>query len=135
MAGRKMTWGKVWSALAVVVLTAGLMVGFSRVALAACTGHTKCGVKEPLLNDCPGDAYDTIGCDEVGGACYAMSCGGGVGCEKGNTCDVDSESGGACESLSQPSCGGGTCPNGKTCVGVGSQGLCGCSNSPSGGAG
>jgi len=50
-------------------------------------------------------------------------------------CGGVEEDGGTCESLSQPSCGGGTCPNGKTCVGVGSQGLCGCSNSPSGGAG
>jgi len=52
------------------------------------------------------------------------------------TCGGSGGSGsGTCGSFSQPSCGGGTCPNGKTCVGVGNQGLCGCSNTPSGGAG
>jgi hypothetical protein len=100
MACEKIRLGKVWSALTMIALVMVMVVGFSRVALAACGGHTKCGIPQDPGFDCPGEAYDTIGCDEVDLACYAKSCGGGAGCDKGDTCpgswtaDVPRPSGG-----------------------------------------
>ena len=67
----------------------------------------------PIYSSCDGKptGWGNYGHDYV----YCPGpCGGGGG------------GGGTCGSFSQPSCGSGTCPNGKTCVGVGNQGLCRC---------
>ncbi len=80
--------------LLITVALGLVFFGGNQSVFAVCSGVTKCGIPDQYLN-CPGSAYETFPCDAVGSACYPTGCGGGAGCDKGDTCNVSGGGGGS----------------------------------------
>ena len=127
----------------VMILVMMNVWGVVRVRAITCTGSIQCLVWNDTGGTCGPANGQNAACEDAGDFCDWAG-GGGADCAycapHGADCyqppgasppPGGGGSGGGCGSLSQPSCGAGTCTGGKVCVGQGAS-ACGCANPPDG---